>query len=132
MIGLIGGIILGVVIIVTAPILLPDRIKNFVPTIAIRLFGLLVILFALASTSFVYVPDGHSAHLFRVYLGRSLAPGKIVATAGENGPQARLLAPGFHIEPLINVLYTVDTSRPEFEIPQGKVGILTAKDGAAL
>ena len=132
MIGLIIGVLLGVVIIVTAPILLPDRFKNFVPTFAIRLFGVLVILFALASTSFVYVPDGHSAHLFRVYLGRSLPPGKIVATDGENGPQARLLAPGFHIEPLINVLYTVDTSRPEFEVQQGKVGILTAKDGAPL
>ncbi len=132
MIGLIIGVLLGVVIIVMAPVLLPERFRTIIPSFALRLFGALVILFALASTSFVYVPDGHSAHLFRVYLGRSLPPGKIVATDGENGPQARLLAPGFHIEPLINVLYTVDTSRPEFEVQQGKVGILTAKDGAPL
>lgn len=132
MIGLIVGVLLGVVIIVMAPVLLPERFRTIIPSFALRLFGALVILFALASTSFVYVPDGHSAHLFRVYLGRSLPPGKIVATDGENGPQARLLAPGFHIEPLINVLYTVDTSRPEFEVQQGKVGILTAKDGAPL
>jgi hypothetical protein len=132
MIGLIFGMFLGVVIIALAPVLLPERFKDIIPVFAIRVFGALVILFSLASTSFVYVPNGFSAHLFRVYLGRSLPPGKIVAANGENGPQARLLAPGFHVEPLINVLYDVDTSRPELEIPQGKVGILTAKDGAPL
>jgi hypothetical protein len=126
MIGLLIGVLLGALLIVLAPTLLPERFRPVVPSLAIRAFGLLIILFALASTSFVYVPDGYSAHLFRVYLGRSLPAGKIVATEGENGPQARLLAPGFHVEPLINVLYTVDTSRPEVEVPQGKVGILNA------
>ena len=132
MIGLLIGILLGALLIILAPTLLPERFRVVVPSLAIRALGLLIILFALASTSFVYVPDGYSAHLFRVYLGRSLPGGKIVATEGENGPQARLLAPGFHVEPLINVLYTVDTSRPELEVPQGKVGILTARDGAPL
>lgn len=132
MLGLIIGAIAGVFIITILPSLLPDRYKAVVPISVIWLFGALVILFALASTSFVYVPDGYSAHLFRVYMGRSLPPGKIVAASGENGPQARILAPGLHIEPLINVLYNVDTSRPELEVPQGKVGILTARDGAVL
>lgn len=132
MIGLFIGIFLGVLLIAVAPTVLPERFRDVAPAIAIRLFGAFIILFALASTSFVYVPDGYSAHLFRVYLGSSLPAGKIVATAGENGPQARLLAPGFHVEPLINVLYTVDTSRAEFEVPQGKVGILSARDGAPL
>ncbi len=132
MLGLIIGAIAGVFIIAILPSLLPDRYKAVVPISMIWLLGALVILFALASTSFVYVPDGYSAHLFRVYMGRSLPPGKIVAASGENGPQARILAPGLHIEPLINVLYDVDTSRPELEVPQGKVGILTARDGAVL
>ncbi len=132
MIGLIIGVVIGVLIIALAPTLLPERFKGVVPSIAIPLIGVLIVLFSVASTSFVYVPDGHSAHLFRVYTGSALPSGKIIATAGENGPQARILAPGFHFEPLINVLYTVDTSRPELEIPQGKVGILTARDGASL
>ena len=132
MLGLIIGAVAGVFIITILPSLLPDRYKAVIPNSVIWLLGVLVILFALASTSFVYVPDGHSAHLFRVYMGRSLPPGKIVAASGENGPQARILAPGLHIEPLINVLYDVDTSRPELEVPQGKVGILTARDGAVL
>ena len=132
MIGMLFGVFLGAVIIVLAPALLPERFKDVIPVFAIRVFGALVILFSLASTSFVYVPNGYSAHLFRVYLGRSLPPGKIVAANGENGPQGRLLAPGFHIEPLINVLYDVDATRPEFEVPQNKVGILAAKDGAPL
>jgi hypothetical protein len=132
MLGLIIGAIAGVFIIAVLPSLLPDRYKAVLPSSVIWLLGALVILFALASTSFVYVPDGYSAHLFRIYLGRSLPPGKIVAADGENGPQARILAPGLHIEPLVNVLYDVDTSRPELEVPQGKVGILTARDGAVL
>ena len=132
MVGLFIGILAGIFIIVLAPALLPERITNLIPSLIIRFVGALIILFALASTSFVYVPNGYSAHLFRVYMGRSLPPGKIVVTAGENGPQARILAPGFHVEPLINVLYTVDTSQSEFNVPQGKVGILTAKDGATL
>jgi hypothetical protein len=132
MLGLIIGVIAGVLIILVAPLLLPERFKAVIPSSVIWLLGVLVIVFSLASTSFVYVPDGYSAHLFRIYMGRSLPPGKIVAAEGENGPQARLLAPGLHIEPLVNVFYTVDTSRPELDVPQGKVGILTARDGAAL
>jgi hypothetical protein len=132
MAGLIMGVIAGALVIFILPALLPERFKPLVPGLAFPVLGVLVILFALASTSFVYVPDGYSAHLFRVYTGRSLPAHKIVAAEGENGPQARLLAPGFHFEPLLNVLYTVDTSQPELEVPQNKVGILTAKDGAAL
>jgi hypothetical protein len=132
MIGLIVGVVVGAFIIVFAPILIPENYRGVFANLILRAAGAFIILFALASTSFVYVPDGYSAHLFRVYLGRSLPPGKIVATEGENGPQARILAPGFHVEPLINVLYNVDTSRSEFDVPQGKVGVLTAKDGAPL
>jgi hypothetical protein len=89
-------------------------------------------LFAIASTSFVRVPDGHLGQLFRVYGVGSLTEGRIVAAHGENGPQARILTPGFHPWLLVNVLYDVDTNNLEVSIPKGKVGILTAKDGASL
>ena len=99
---------------------------------ALRIIGVLAIFVSIASTSFVHVPDGHLGQLFRVYGGGSLTEGRIVAVRGENGPQARILTPGFHVWPLVNVLYEVDTSKLEVSIPKGKVGILTAKDGAAL
>jgi SPFH domain / Band 7 family len=51
---------------------------------------------------------------------------------GENGPQAEVFTPGFHIRPLLNVIYTVDTGKEEVTIPQGKIGVLTARDGAPL
>jgi len=130
--GLIMGVIAGLLIILIVPPLLPERFKGQLSDLTIRVLGIFVIIFSLLSTSFVYVPDGYSAHLFRVYAGGSLPPGRIVAANGENGPQARILAPGFHFEPLINVLYTVDTSQPEIDIQQGKVGVLAARDGAAL
>jgi hypothetical protein len=83
-------------------------------------------------TSFVRVPDGYLGQLFRVYGGGSLTEGRIIAAHGENGPQAKVLTPGFHPWFLVNVLYDVDTSRQEVSIPKGKVGVLTAKDGASL
>jgi hypothetical protein len=42
------------------------------------------------------------------------------------------LTPGFHPWLLVNVLYDVETNNSEVSIPKGKVGILTAKDGAPL
>ena len=96
---------------------------------ALRVIGVLAIVFAIASTSFVRVPDGYLGQLFRVYGGGSLTEGRIVAVHGKNGPQAKILTPGFHPWFLVNVLYDVDTRKPEVSIPKGKVGILTAKDG---
>jgi hypothetical protein len=130
MINVILGLFAGLLAALAVPLLLPERHRAWAPTL--RLLGILVIIFAVASTSYVHVPDGYSAHLFRIYGGGSLPEGRIVAANGENGPQARILPPGLHIEPLINMLYSVDTGRPEVAIPQGKVGLLTAKDGAPL
>ena len=58
--------------------------------------------------------------------------GRIVAANGENGPQAEIFTPGFHARLLLNVIYNVDTSKEEVTVPQGKVAILTARDGAPL
>jgi hypothetical protein len=61
-----------------------------------------------------------------------LPAGKIIAVNGENGPQARIFTPGFHFEPLVNVLYEVSTEQTEVNVPDGKIARLVAKDGAAL
>ena len=94
-----------------------------------RAAGILIAILAVGSTSYVYVPNGFSAHLFRIYGGGPLPEGRIVAADEENGPQARILPPGFHLAPLINVLYSVDTQRPEVEFRRAKSDCSPRKTG---
>src|SRR5215472_7975470 len=131
MTGLMALVVLGLLLLAIPP-LIPLHYRSWAVDNAARVIGIIIILFAFASTSFVFVPDGHLGHLFRVYGGGSLTEGRIVAANGENGPQAEVFTPGFHIRPLLNVIYTVDTSKEEVTIPQGKVGVLTARDGTPL
>ena len=126
------GLLLAAIVAFAGPAILPQQFRNPVADRSLRCDRRLGMLFAIASTSFVRVPDGHLGQLFRVYGGGSLTDGRIVAVHGENGPQANILTPGFHPWLLVNVLYDVDTSHTEVSIPKGKVGILTAKDGASL
>ncbi len=82
----------------------------------------------LASTSFVQIDANRVGHLKRIYGLQELPPGHIVALAGQKGPQARILGPGFHAIPLVRVLYTVE----QFEvvrIPEGSYGEIIATDG---
>ena len=132
MLSFIVGVMLGAIVAFTGPSLLPQQFRNAYADTALRLIGIAAIVFAVASTSFVRVPDGHLGQLFRIYGGGSLSEGRIVAVHGENGPQARILTPGFHPWFLVNVLYDVDTSNTEISIAKGRVGILTAKDGLPL
>jgi hypothetical protein len=132
MTGFLLGLLLGAIVAFVGPTLVPQQMRNAFTDTVLRMIGALAILFAIASTSFVRVPDGQLGQLFRVYGGGSLTDGRIVAVHGENGPQAKILTPGFHPWLLVNVLYDVDTSKLEVSIPKGRVGILTAKDGASL
>ena len=132
MVAFLMGVVLGTIVAFIGPSLLPQQFRNGFVDTALRVIGVLAILFAVASTSFVHVPDGYLGQLFRVYGGGSLTEGHILAVRGENGPQARFSRRASISGSLVNVLYDVDTIKPEVSIPQGKVGILTAKDGAAL
>jgi hypothetical protein len=131
-----SGVVIGFVIATLIAFLLPPLLRRRtgvpIPNVVFHAVAILMIIAGLVSTSVVYVPDGYSAHLFRTYGGGSLPSGRIVAVNGENGPQARILSPGFHVEPLINLFYAVDLSHPEVSVPPGMVGILTARDGAPL
>ncbi len=126
------GLLLGAILAVLGPSLVPQSMRSGLTDTALRLIGAAAILVSIASTSFVHVPDGHLGQLFRVYGGGPLTEGRIVAVRSENGPQAKVLTPGFHLWLLVNVLYNVDTTKTEVSIPKGRVGLLTAKDGAAL
>jgi len=130
--GFLVFVVVGALFLSVVPSLLPPAYQSRLVAGAVRVIGVMCILFAVASTSYVFVPDGHLGHLFRIYGGGSLTGGRIVAANGENGPQAEIFTPGFHARPLLNVIYSVDTGKEEVTIPQGKVGALTARDGAPL
>ena len=95
--------------------------------IALGLFGL----FGFLSHSFVIVDKNEVGLLHRIYLSSQLPPGRIIAADGEKGPQAEILGPGFHLMPLVKVLYGVEIA-PVIEIREGTYGILVAKDGKSL
>jgi hypothetical protein len=132
MVALLIGLAVGVIVAVVGPSLVPQQLRSAFVDSALRVVGLVIVALSIASTSFVHVPDGRLGQLFRVYGGGPLTEGRILAVRGENGPQARILSPGFHFWLLVNVLYEVDTGKQEVNIPKGRVGLLTAKDGAAL
>jgi len=110
----------------------PDKKKRikvaerFVPVLLI-LLGL----FGLLSRSFVTVDSNEVGLLKRIYLAPELPPGKIIAANEEKGPQAKILGPGFHFQPLIRIFYDIDFA-PVTEIPEGQYGLLVAKDGLPL
>jgi regulator of protease activity HflC (stomatin/prohibitin superfamily) len=88
-------------------------------------------LFLFFSTSFVIIDSKRIGHLKRIYLGKSMAPGQIIAFMGQKGPQAEILPPGFHFRPLLNVLYDVE-EMSVIEIKEGFYGFIVAKDGQPL
>jgi hypothetical protein len=132
MLSLILGGVLGAVVTFIAPPTIPQQFRSSITDNAIRGIGLLIVIFSMLLTSFVIVPDGYLGLLFRNYGGGSLREGRIVAVDGENGPQAEILAPGFHFRWLVNAIYTIDANSTEVSIPTDKVGVLIARDGAPL
>ena len=66
--------------------------------------------FLIFSTSYVIIDSNSIGHLKRIYIGKSMEPGQIIAFDGQKGPQAEILPPGFHFRLLLNVLYDVEES----------------------
>lgn len=98
---------------------------------AIRFGFAAVALLLVAQTSYVHVGADEVGLVTKVYGGSSLKEGRIIATAGEQGKQAEVIPPGFHVSVLLNVLNKIDT-QPVTIVPDGKVGYLVARDGAPL
>lgn len=91
----------------------------------------MIALFLVFSSSYVIIDANKVGHLKKIYLGKPMPPGQIIALEGQKGPQAKILAPGFKFKLLLNVLYDVE-ELPVVEIPEGKYGYLMAKDGVPL
>lgn len=97
------------------------------------LSGFLVVLglFLLAQTSYVFIGPDQVGHLNRIYLASELPRGRIIALDGQKGKQASILGPGFHFVPLIRVIYEIE-EWDVINVPQGFYGQITAKDGLPL
>ena len=92
-------------------------------------WGLAGLLFV--GTSFTVIDQDSVGHLKRINVASDMRPGQIIALENEKGPQARILGPGFHLIPFVNILYQVE-ERPLVQIPDGSYGHLVARDGAPL
>lgn len=88
-------------------------------------------IFGILSRSFIVVDPNEVGHLNRIYMAADLPAGKIIAPHDEKGPQSRIIGPGFHLIPLVQILYNIEYF-PVIDIPEGSYGLLIAKDGKPL
>jgi hypothetical protein len=125
---LIFSIIVAGLLIVVAPRFIPAQFS--VLHLVAKAAAVLLILFAVASTSFVYIDADKTGHVNKIY-GSNLSQGAYIAINGEKGPQASILPPGFQFSPLLNLLNTVK-EEPIVQVPEGQYAYLVAKDGNRL
>ena len=121
-----------IVIGVIAAILLLSLIPK-VPARATKVALTVVAVFAVFAgiflSSFRFIPEDKLGVVVR-NIGPKLEAGKIIATSGEAGPQARILPPGWH-SGYWPFIYDIEI-HPLVEVSEGSVAILTAKDGKPL
>lgn len=100
----------------------------------VRMVGavaILVVMFlGVLMSSVRYVGENSAGVVVKNAFGSALPPGKIIATSGEMGPQAKILPPGWHVGYWPG-LFDVEAV-PVVTIDPGSVGILTALDGKPL
>lgn len=107
-----------------------ENVKGIVVT-GIRTGCGLLALFLICSTSYVVIDSDKVGHIKRIYMGSSMPAGQIIALAGEQGPQAEILPPGFNFRFFLNVLNDVE-EKSVVVINNGEYGYLVAKDGIPL
>ncbi len=90
-----------------------------------------IAIICICMTSMLWVGGDEVGHLKRIYAGKQMPPGRIIALPDELGPQARVLMPGFQFELFIKVTHDIEML-PVMEVEQGQYGFLTAKDGKPL
>jgi uncharacterized membrane protein YqiK len=119
------GVVLAVMILVGSAQLRSFNLRVAALGLAI---AVLAVFFTLAS--FRYVDKSQIGVVNKKMGFTSLPPGKIIATEGEKGYQARILPPGWHpwYWPFIYDIESAEMTK----IPPGTVGLLTAKDGQPL
>jgi uncharacterized membrane protein YqiK len=86
---------------------------------------------ALLLSSVVYIGDDEIGLVVKKFGGGSLPSGAIVALNGENGPQARVLTPGYKLW-YWPWQYQVNKETKLLSIPKGSIGEVEALDGVPL
>jgi hypothetical protein len=120
----VGVVLAGMIVVSTL------KVKAFELKIAGLLVALLVLMSFFVLASYRYVGEDKIGVVTKNIGFTSLPPGKIIATHGEKGPQAKILPPGWH------AFYWPFIYDIEFDavvkIPAGSVGMLNASDGKPL
>lgn len=125
------GLIFGVIALAAFAISFNSNVKQefgVIPRIIGGVVSVVAIVLIVLSTTLYVSAD--KAGIVAKKFGRSLDQSAIVAVNGEKGPQAEVLTPGWHFFywPWMYELSTVELMK----IPQGQVGVVTAKDGEPL
>ena len=97
--------------------------------ISVLILIVLIVFMVVVFQSIVKINGDQVGIVERKLFGGDLPDGKILAVNGENGIQAKLLAPGWHVK--WSWVYKI-TKVKMIEIEQGAVGLLQAKDGQSL
>ena len=123
------------ILVIVAGLVIAGAILSSLPRtpkplrVGVVIAAIVVLFAAVFVSSFRYVGENEVGIVIK-NIGPSLPPGQIIATHGENGPQANILPPGWH--PLLwPVMYDVDLVAVT-DIPEGSVGVITARDGRPL
>ena len=108
---------------------LPPNITKF-KAIATGIVILIIVLAALVGSSIVNISGSSVGIVERKFGGGALPDGKILAVNGENGIQAKVLAPGWHFF-YWPWQYKI-TKEDITVINKGEIGLLQAADGISL
>ena len=95
----------------------------------IAIVVVLIIFIAIVASSLVKINGDEVGIVEKKLFGGDLPDGKILAVNGENGIQAQILAPGWHVKWAWQ--YRVKKEKM-IEIKQGHVGLLQTSDGRSL
>lgn len=119
------GVVLALAILASIP-----KLPDLTLRVGAALVAVLVLFVFLMASSVRYVGEGQVGIIVKNVGARSLAEGRIIATGGEKGPQARTLPPGWHLW-YWPVIYDVRIERI-ITVNDGEIGLVNALDGKPL
>ena len=123
-----GALLLGSALIALRVTLMPTRTPQITALagVAAIFIGCVSIFFSTA----IHVQDGEGGLVVRKIFGGPMQEGHVIAANGENGPQAKVLPPGWHFW-YWPWDYTLERVK-NIDVPAGSLGVVTAKDGIPL
>lgn len=122
-------LLIGAALAITILALIPKLPSGSTRIGAVVVAAVVFLLFFTLS-SFRYVGENQIGIVIKNVGGGKLPEGKIIATNGQMGPQARILPPGWHPW-MWPVIYDIEF-QAVIEIEEGEVGLITATDGIPL